>query len=61
MPGRRAGRIGLHPRGGEHVAELGIVERRAVEEPAVAGGVGVERDLAGRERAEIDGPTCRRR
>ena len=54
VPGRRAGRVGLQPRGGEHGAELGVVERRGVEVPAVAGGVGVERDLRRRERAEIE-------
>ena len=42
VAGRRAGRIGGHPRRGELVAELGIVQRRAVEEPAPAGGVGVD-------------------
>ena len=54
MPGRRPGRVGLHPRGGEHGAELGVVARGAVEVPAAAGGVGIERDLRRRERAEIE-------
>ncbi len=53
MPGRRPGRARLHPGGGEDAAELGVVERGAVEVPAAAGGVGIERDRAGRERAEM--------
>jgi hypothetical protein len=47
-------RIGLQAGAGERVAELGVVRRIGVDVPAIAGGIGVDLDMAAIGRADIE-------
>ena len=55
MASRRVHRIGIALRGRSHIAKLGIIERRRIDEPAFALGVAIDEDASAVSLAKI---TC---